>query len=487
MTRSPEEAPLAFDSGRPSPPPIYAEHFQLQRAPFDSTPESRFLYPGRSYTSVQSQVVESLRRREGLVVLTGATGTGKTTLCRAIVRALASPTIVSEIVNPFLTSEDLLKQVLVDFGAAPSDSAGFDRLAGMSGHDLLLAVKRFLETLPVSARAIVVIDDAHQLQPRVLGQLRALANIQTSAGRSPQILLVGQPELDLLLRHADVRQLNERVVRRCGLEPLAPDEILPYIAHRLAAATVSRLPEPDSLTLGAAEPRADEVSINVTIKRGGLTYLASLSRGVPRALNLLGDRALDVAYEQRTHDISRHVVSLAARRLGMRVPVAVRFRTATAGLLIAALAVAVVSAGVWAASRLAWPPTLPFITTRTTTPAPERSPAPAIAPAAEPPAPAARLPTELRAVDPLETADSYVVVVGSFKGRKSADEAAAGLTAMSLPAFVRADGEWHLLLIGPYVTAVEANEAAARVSGRKFPDAHVQRQTVPQPSDSVPK
>ena len=472
MTRSPD-APLAFEPGRPSPPPAYAEHFGLARAPFDSTSDPQLLYQSRSYGSVQAQLAEALKRRETLVVLTGRTGTGKTTLCGALVHGLPPPTFISEIVNPFLASEDLLKQILIDFGAVSSDAAAVDKLASLTGHDLLLALRRFLEGSPASARAVIVVDDAHQLQPRVLRQLRSLANIHTTSGKALQILLVGQPELNALLQHPEVRPLNERIVRRCQLDPLTPNEVLPYVEHRLAAAVARS----DAVGGPFSELTFDS-STNVTIRRAAWKHLASLSQGVPRALNLLGDRALDVAYERATHDIDRDVVAEAAKRLGLRLPFALRLRARTVGVLATIAVVGLTSAGLWMAARSTWRPDVRWLSTLTTRIAARPKNVAAAPPAAPRLAtPAGPAQGEPPKVEVLETANSFALLVASLKSRKNADETVTALAALSLPAFVRADGAWYLVLVGPYITSTEANDALERIPRRRFPDAHMQRQT----------
>ena len=469
MTRSPD-APLVFEPARSLPSPGYAEHFGFARAPFDSISDTRFIYPGRAYASIQAEILEALKRREGLVVLTGGSGTGKTTMYRSLLHALPPPTYVSEVVDPFLTPEDLLKQILIDLGVLPSEAVGTDTNAGATYHDLILMVRRFLEgLLSTSARVIVVIDDAHQLQPRVLGQLRALANIQTSAGKGPQILLVGQPALDGLLEHPDVRQLNERVVRRCHLPPLTRDDVLPYIQHRLAASMdAPRTSGAEPLAHGGRDQLALAAPANVSIGRAALRRLISLSGGIPRTLNLLCDRALEVAFEQLTHEISPAVVRESAKRVGLRPSPVDRLHTRTAALPLAISVLAILVAGLWAVKPLL---------TRTRVPA---APIPAPSEPVQSTSPATA--GQAQNVEPLQTADSFAIVVASFKSRERAHDTVTTITQLGLPAFAREDGGWHVVLVGPYVTSIEAGDALTQIPHRAFPDAHILKEAVVQTS-----
>jgi general secretion pathway protein A len=383
---------------------------------------------------------------------------------------------VSEIVDPFLKPEDLLKQVVIDFGVLPSEAVGADSSAVRSYHDLIMMVRQFLEGLQsASARAIVIIDDAHQLQPQVLAQLRALANLQTGTGKSPQILLVGQPGLDTLLRHPDVRQLNERVVRRCRLPALTRDEALPYIRHRLAAASdATRAPRSDTLN-----PRAvDQVTLaapgGVSIPRRSLMRLMSLSGGVPRTLNLLCDRALEVAFERQTYEISPAVVRESANRVGLRMSLVDRLRARRASLLLAVTLVSILAAGLWTVRGFPRPPGLRGIGSSRAAAIPSSSEPDRLTPPASD--------RRARHVEPLETADSFAIVVASLKSRERADEAVAALTHLGLPAFVRDNAEWRVVVVGPYVTSGEAGDALTRIPRAEFPGARVQKQAVAQAS-----
>lgn len=481
MTRSFDRTLLFRPERSSSLYPGYVEYFALAQPPFDSAADSRFVYPCRSYAAVRAQLLESLQRREGLVVLTGASGTGKTTLCRSVASALPCSVFVSDVVDPFLTPDDLVKQVLIDFGVLSSETVGAGSSAGISYHDRVLMLRHFLEgSQPEAARFIIVIDDAHQVQPRVLAQLRALINLQEGTDKSLQVVLVGQPSLDLLLQQPEVH-LAERVVRRCHLGGLARDEIHAYIQYRLAAARPApRSSSMDDLSQPDSQP-VDDATLDIAIRRAALTLLAALSGGVPRTLNLLCDRALDVAFEQRTHEIGPAIIKKAARRLNLPIPfvrrVDVRYVTLALGIVV----LTTIAGGLWT-SRRVWFPRLNVLNTS----APQRQSLPALLPPAPVATGPARVETapsglvsagkEILRVEALETADSFTIVVASFKSQQNAAETVAELTDLDLPAYVRDDGVWRVVSVGPYFSMDEATDALKRIPTRKYAGTHIRKQ-----------
>ncbi|MGC4081139.1 MAG: SMR family transporter [Vicinamibacterales bacterium] len=227
-------------------PPIESspaeKFFGLVARPFSLTPDLRFAYHSRSHTHALDEVTSSLRRREGLIVVTGAVGTGKTMLCRSMLENFESRMFLSVILDPGLEVEDLLRKILLDFGIISGiEQSGTGPMSDVTRHQFVSALQQFLSSLiPLHAHAVIMIDEAQRLNPRVLEEIRLLSNFETDEAKLLQIVLVGQPELDQVLRSPSMQQLNQRVARRCELQPLSETEVGDYIERRL---TVAASPE----------------------------------------------------------------------------------------------------------------------------------------------------------------------------------------------------------------------------------------------------
>ena len=279
----------------------YEVFFGFREPPFSLAPDTRFLFDGASHAAAREQVTYALERREPLVVVTGEIGTGKTLLCRSVVGQLEHRTFLSIIHDPLLERDDLLKQMLQDFGVISKDRT---RLAATSRHDLVHALQEFLLSLaPLQAHAVLVIDEAQHLQPDVMEQLRLISNVHDDAGALLQIILVGQPSLDAVLLRPELRQLKQRVSRHVRLEPLGIAELSQYIDHRLAIARDGGRPK------GGA-----------TFTPEALSAIWRLSGGTPRVINLLCDRSLEAAYEQQARSVDAPLIDGAAAELGIQRP-----------------------------------------------------------------------------------------------------------------------------------------------------------------------
>jgi general secretion pathway protein A len=302
--------------GEPDRAEGYEPFFGLNEAPFSIAPDTRFLFASASFSAALSQLGHSLDRREPLVVVTGEIGTGKTLLCRAMLQQLRRKTFLSVVNDPFLERDDLLKQLLQDFGVIGKDRA---KLTDTTRHDLIEALHAFLRSLrAITAHAVVIIDEAQHLQPDVLEQIRLLSNIDDERGTLLQIILVGQPELESLLSRPDLRQLQQRVSRRLRLEPLTREEVNKYIDHRLGlarAGTASRVPGAAELTAALAEWSGTNAAVEFT--PDAVHALSELSGGLPRLINLLCDRSLEEACALRLRVIDVPLVQKAARALGV--------------------------------------------------------------------------------------------------------------------------------------------------------------------------
>jgi general secretion pathway protein A len=263
----PPSAPTDFGQ------PLYEVFFGLREQPFALTTDPRFLYLSASHRQAFDDLLTGLRRREGLLLLTGETGTGKTTLCRAVIDALGHRTFSALILNPYMSDAEVLRVILRDFGLVSRDEIRKGAFAQADTPQLLDTLEGFLRSLvPLNSYAVVLIDEAQNLSPRVLDQIRVLGSFEQDGQRLLQIVLVGQPSLLTVLESEPMRATNDRVTRRISLTPLQPAEVDGYIRHRLAIA-------------GGKE--------GVTFQADAVQLIAELSNRLPRRVNLLCDRTLE--------------------------------------------------------------------------------------------------------------------------------------------------------------------------------------------------
>jgi type II secretory pathway predicted ATPase ExeA len=279
---------------------MYESYYGFVEKPFSLTPDPKYLYRSQSHGDAFDLLQYAIRRREGFVVVTGDIGTGKTTLCRAVLEQVDRATFTALVLSPFLSEEDLLKRILQDFGVVSRDDAKTGRLGGVTKQELIETLYDFLLGLvPLKASAVLIIDEAQNLPLRVLEQVRILSNLETDKEKLLQIILVGQLELQTLLRSPALRQLDQRVSIRYELKPLDRDAAGSYVSHRLAVAGGSG-------------------SVAFTAK--AIDRVHALSGGIPRLINLICDRALLAGFSQRTSRITRPMIEQAAESLDVRPP-----------------------------------------------------------------------------------------------------------------------------------------------------------------------
>ena len=239
----------------------------------------------------------AIRRREGLIVLTGDIGTGKTTLCRAVLAQLDRKTFATFVPDPFVTREDLLKTMLIDFGVMSVEDLVKGRLKGASRPDLSYPLYEFLQSLePLDAFAVLVIDEAQNLSLPLLEEIRILSDLEVGR-KLLQVVLVGQPEFDEHLRLPRMRQIEQRVSVHCELRPLDREGLSGYVPHRLQ-------------TAGAA-------SSQLRVAEEALDVVFAVTGGVPRVVNLVCDKAL--AHGERAGTFL-HRRRPGARRAGRPAP-----------------------------------------------------------------------------------------------------------------------------------------------------------------------
>jgi general secretion pathway protein A len=302
---------------------MYEHYYGLVEKPFSLTPDPKYLYRSESHANAFDLLPYAIRRREGFVVVTGDIGTGKTTLCRALLEEIDRTTFTALVLNPFLSEEDLLKRILQDFGVVSREEMKVGRLAGVTKQELIDTLYDFLLSLiPLKASAVLIIDEAQHLPLPVLEQIRILSNLETNKEKLLQVILVGQLDLQPLLRSPEVRQLDQRVSIRYELKPLDRDSVGAYIAHRLTIA-------------GAAAA--------VTFTSAAIDEVHRLSAGIPRLINLICDRALLAGFSLRTNRITDDMVAHAGESLDLGPRLRERFKQG-ASLATAAAVVLLASA-----------------------------------------------------------------------------------------------------------------------------------------------
>jgi general secretion pathway protein A len=430
----------------------YERYFGLVESPFALTPNPRFLFKSRSITEGLAHVTRALKRREALVVITGDAGTGKTLLCRLALQQLEPRTFVCVITNPLLSRDELIRQLLTDFGVVSGQSG---RPGQASGHELVRILQQFLASLDsLRAHAVIMIDEAQHLQPEVLEQIRLLSNFETDSSKLLQIVLVGQPELDRLLGTPALRQLEQRVSRRYELQPLVASEVQQYIERRLWIAHGG----PDGLHDGR-----ERTFWRVQFTAAAVHAITSLSGGLPRVINILCDRALEIAYRRRKKSIDAAEVLSAAEALKLKTPLKLKlasYRAVAAAVLTVVTAGAVFATGLFR-STPARDRAAVSVTATAPTPESDRAGSDSSPPNATTAAGAvAAEPT----VAPLVVAETFAVIVASFRTPEPATALAARATGLGLPAFTRlVVGPWHQVVVGPYATRDEAQNAQAQL------------------------
>jgi type II secretory pathway predicted ATPase ExeA len=295
----PVRRPFSLERTPSSPASTYELFYGLNERPFSLSSDPKFLYQSAEYERVAQHMLAAIGRREGLVVLTGEVGVGKTTLCRAIVEQLDRRTLTSVVTEPFRSLDELLKQLLVDFGVVSKADLAQGRIASATQGELAGALREFLQSLTLlQAFAVVIIDEAQRLPSDVLHELRHLVS---GDERLMQLVLVGQPDLTKTINTPAGNPLALSVSMRHTLGPLADDEVGGYVMHRLRVA--------------GSSPRVEFE--DVAFER---VYV--ISGGKPRLVNLLCDRALAIAFGHSASVVDRTAIDQAAVDLDMAPPFA---------------------------------------------------------------------------------------------------------------------------------------------------------------------
>ncbi len=265
---------------------MYKEYFGFKEAPFSIVPSSRYLYLSQRHKEAMLHLQAGLGDGGGFAMLTGEVGTGKTTVAKAMLANLDHSTKAAFLLNPTFSSQDLLESICDEYGLEYPEGASLKKL-----HQI---IHEFLKRNSVLGnQTLLVIDEAQHLDPDVLEQLRLLTNLETETRKLLKVLLVGQPELQTLLQTTQLRQLAQRITGRYHLLPLDINETADYIAFRIH-------------TAGGMDPLFD---------RSSCKKIADVSHGIPRIINLICDKALQLCFEKEHQTPSRKMVDQACEHV----------------------------------------------------------------------------------------------------------------------------------------------------------------------------
>ena len=297
---------------------MYTRFFGLNEKPFSITPDPRYLFMSERHGEALAHLVYGVTESGGFIQLTGEVGTGKTTLVRSLLlNRMPSNADVAVVLNPQQSAHEFVETICGELHVPVPEEKN-------SIKTCIDALNRHLLTAHAEGRrTILVVDEAQNLAPDVLEQVRMLTNLETSKQKLLQIILIGQPELRELLARTDLRQLAQRITGRYHLEPLSRDETAQYVEHRLRVA-------------GALVEIFDS---------GANRELYRLTLGIPRLINVICDRALLGAYSHETRSINRRLVRRAAAEVSGKADHRSPWRWALPG--VTAIAAAVVAIGFW--------------------------------------------------------------------------------------------------------------------------------------------
>jgi general secretion pathway protein A len=295
---------------------VYQDYYGFSEKPFDLTPDPKYLYLSPKHKEVLAHLVYGLQENNGFLKIIGEVGTGKTMICRSFLQELRTDFSIAYVFNPAINELELLQTINSELGL-PSEMDSKKKLVDTL-NDFLLAERK------KGHRVVVIIDEAQALQVKVLDQLRLLSNLETETEKLIQIVLIGQPELDQLLKTNELRQLRQRITISWELLPLNRDETRGYIQHRI------------NVALGKGR---------VQFARSAIELIYKYSHGIPRMINVLADRSLLIAYTMNTKKITPKIVRPAVKDIGGLTPLPTWMDTLWKNILPGLLALGIVLFG----------------------------------------------------------------------------------------------------------------------------------------------
>ncbi|MBV9576115.1 MAG: AAA family ATPase [Gammaproteobacteria bacterium] len=267
---------------------MYHDFYQFKESPFNVTTDPDFFFSSKHHTEAVSNLMYGIEQRKGILVVTGEIGTGKTTLCRTLLRQINKNTKFALLLNPKFSDFQLLQIIVNDLGIPTKENTRYGIVSALNEFLLREANQR--------NNVVVLVDEAQNLSVSQLEQIRLLSNFETEKEKLLQIILLGQPELYVKLHLPSLRQLRQRIAVHYNLQPLAKEDVKHYIQHRLATAT------------------RDNAS-KVSFSDQAIESIFRHTQGTPRTINILCDRALLAGFVAETRFIDDNIIENCAREV----------------------------------------------------------------------------------------------------------------------------------------------------------------------------
>lgn len=269
---------------------MYNEYYQLKESPFNVTADPDFFFSSKSHSEAVANLIYGIEQRKGIIAVTGEIGTGKTTLCRKILKLSTKRIKYALILNPNCSELQLMQMIIHDLGIKVKNLNKFGMIHALNNYLIAESCE--------GNNVVVVIDEAQNLSIKQLEQVRLLSNLETEKEKLLQVILVGQPELYDKLQLPALRQLRQRVAVHFHLHPLQKDDIKHYIKHRLTKAVQN----------------PDETG-KVEFTEQAIESIYRFSKGSPRTINILCDRALLAGFVAETFSIDESIIENCAKEI----------------------------------------------------------------------------------------------------------------------------------------------------------------------------